>query len=155
MYCTKRQSACFTFPCPSACYVCALHFHWGNIHADKHAPCHWEGCVFHVFFPVREGKCIHRVQGVPFQPKMHLPVLQVQINMLPQWETKGPRADFVPCFLKKKVCPPPTTCSPLLYSKSHIVSVERQANKDFGFEDFCLTEQLIPCLSTSLSFSVD
>lgn len=135
LYCTGRKAACFTFLCPSACYLCVLHFHWGNIHTDKCAPCHLEGCVFHVFFPVTEGKCIQGVQGVPFQLKMHLSVLKVQINMLPQWETRDPRAGFVPCFLTVR-CDAPSTnhkfTSPM-FQKPH--SVERQASKDYSLSN--------------------
>lgn len=51
----------------------------------------------HVVFPVTEGKGAQGVQGVPCQPKMQLYVLK--LNMLPQWQTKDPRANFVLCFL--------------------------------------------------------
>lgn len=144
---TARKSACFTFLCPSACYLCVLQFHWGNIHADKHAPGHLLRFP-HVFFQVTTGKCIQGTHGVPLQPKVHLSVLEVQINMLLQRETKDPRADFVLCF-------PTVWCdAPFTNPKFSSPTLQKQQSSG-GETGKQLTEQLIPCLSRSLSFLAD
>lgn len=111
-------------------------------------PCRWtcsmpsrRMCFPHFFLPLTEGKCTQGVQGVPFQPKKRLSALKVQINVLPQWETEGPKADFVPCFLT--VCPPPTTSSLLPCSRGHTVSVETQASKDYSLSNWY---HVYPCL---------
>lgn len=65
-YNTEKKKACFTFLCPSACYLHVPCFYRSNIHADKHAPSHLEGYVSHyVFFPVTERKCTKGIQDVP------------------------------------------------------------------------------------------
>lgn len=131
LYCTARKKCLFHISLPTSMLLMCIALPLGQ------NPCR-RRCAMpsrrmrspHVFFSVTQRQCIHGVQGVPLQPKMHLSLLKVQISMLPQWETKGPRADFVPCFIT--VCPPPTTSSPVPCSRGHTVSVQRKVSKDYS-----------------------